>query len=73
MECNACGFDGYYTAEWGYQELADWIELEVVERGPFFIGTPDIIPREPSVPAIKRGTPTRLLACPRCGTVKIGV
>jgi hypothetical protein len=71
MECEACHFDGYYKGDWGHEELADWIELEVVERGPFFMGTPDIIPSGSSVPAIKRGKPTRLLACPRCGAVKI--
>jgi hypothetical protein len=73
MECEACGFDGLEIGDYGegYNEV-EWIELAVVERSPFFVGTPDYYPGD-SVRAIKRGTPTRLLACPQCGTVKIEV
>jgi rubredoxin len=56
-----------------FQKGEPWIELTIVERGPFFTGTPDAWPTGGSIPAIKRGTPTKIYACPQCGTVRIDV
>ena len=74
MKCAACGYDTRGGDPEYYGPPADpFIELVVVERGPFFTGTPDVWPTGGSIPAIKRGTPTKLLACPECGTVRIEV
>ena len=74
MKCEACGYDTRcYDKEYYGPPSDPFIELIVVERGPFFSGTPDVWPTGGSIPAIKRGTPVKMLACPRCGTVRIEV
>lgn len=88
MKCAACGYDKEVAmhqakeAEGAFSGkslelirsyVRPWIELTVVERGPFFAGTPDVWPTGGSVPAIKRGTQTKILACPQCGTVRIEI
>ena len=75
MKCTACGYSGNdhvgYVDKDG-NEGGPFIELAIVERGPFFAGTPYDWPAGKSgAPAIRRGTPTKMLACPQCGTVRI--
>ena len=74
MTCEACKYDGSEPdGEGGYRRV-EWIELVVVERSPFFHGTPDYSPPgSTGLAAVKRGTPIRLFACPQCGTVKIDI
>lgn len=75
MICHSCGYDtNGGDPEYYGPESKPFIELAIVERGPFFVGIPDNWPHgAPEVPAIKRGTPVKLYACPQCGTVKIEV
>ena len=75
MKCAACGYDtNGGDPEYCGPDSAQFVELAVVERGPFSVGTPDNWPHgAPNVPSIKRGTPTKIYACPQCGTVRIEI
>lgn len=78
MTCKACGYDDNQARRDSHfqvhpEKVDEFIDLAVVERAPFFVGTPDVWPDGMNTPAIKRGTPVKLYACPKCGTVKMEV
>lgn len=76
MKCAACGYDDQSNIDERLRDdgVKQFIELSVVERGPFFAGTPYDWPAGKSgAPAVMRGSPTKILACPQCGTVRIDI
>ena len=83
MECEACGFDGYYKGDWGHEEKSDWPELRGMERGPFTTIFESVYPNGMTVQyregsplaasAREVGKPVTIFACPRCGTLKIEI
>lgn len=80
MTCKACGHTDEHPYGRPYrwtdsdEEKSKFIELAiVVEKGPFYAGLPEGWPAgKYPAPAIKRGKPVQLLACPECGTVRVG-
>lgn len=83
MKCTVCGHTdkGYYPDGYPQEEIDKdkFIELAVVERGPFFFALPhafDVsaaMSTPDGIPAVKRGSPCQLLACPNCGAVQIDI
>lgn len=78
MECKACGHtdDFPYGRPRGWtdadEERNKFIELTIVEKGPFFAGFPEgWLSGKTPAPAIKRGNPVKMFACPECGTVRV--
>lgn len=92
MNCRACGYnkEKFEDTRRAVKEaglhmgamddpLPEWIELAIVERGPFFAGLPYQFDRTSAgsipdgVTGVPMGQPAQVLACPQCGTLKIEV
>ncbi len=73
MRCEACGYGTFATGS-DLVRPRDFIEVSMVEIGPYFMGTPkDLPPGTSCPPAVRRGTPKQVYACPECGTLRIEV